>query len=928
MRCLDDDIVLGLIEGRLAVPILADVDDHLDRCPTCRDVVAQVARVQAPSHVLPRGHALGRYVIGDLLGTGAMGRVYSAWEPELDRRVALKVLVADGDGARERIVREAQAMAKLDHPNVVGVHEVGTSDDGVFVAMELVDGETLRAWAAQQRTWRQVASVLAEIALGLGAVHAAGVTHRDIKPDNIIVGSDGRTRLGDFGLARSGVAAPIAPATSLVLAAGTPATAIAGTPAYMAPEVLRGSSATAASDQFSFGVMAYEVLAGQRPFTGTSWKELLTTIETGAAPAIRTVPGWLDDLVRRCLAVEPGRRFPSMRAIAELIAAKSVQRSPAVMLGGVLAAAVLASGATLLIVRDKAVAPSCDLAGERALAATWNPAVRERLVSLDGRALAAIDRWATTWRTERVATCRAVTTQPAATIIARDRCLDQRHAELGALLARLEAPGASATAYRARIQDALAALPPPTECAAATTGSADPVPLDPVLAAIVREVLAELPAIRAANALGDSRPVLAVAASLVDRARTSSHAPTLAEALLAQAETLRGASQLADAHVAARDALAAAERGHDDAMAARAWIARVATAGDRRELVVAEDFGAVAAAAVDRAGAPPHLVATLLRLRGLVAYNRGLFTEATLLLTEAHARFVAIAGPRSLDVATIESALGSVARASGDLPAAERWHRNALAIDRDVRGGPHPDIARDLHNVAGVLRLRGDLTGAAAIYREALVIEEAIRGAGSVQGALTRNSLALIHMANLDWTAAREELVRARDLLIAAGHGDAAFAHHNLGLVEAAVGDHLLAMAHYELAAAVYASTIGDRALPAIRLVIDRARSEWRLGHRDALATTMRAQKLAREAGIEWIDQEATQLIALRRGAGFEAVSAVRAKTPSPVEIRTEPPIRGTTTNQPAAAEVPTPPEPPKPQPTRDVGAYGSTQPW
>jgi len=131
VTCLDDDTVLGLVEGRLGD--LAAIDDHLDTCSACRDVVAQVARVQSPARVLERGTAVGRYVIGDVIGSGAMGRVYSAWEPELDRRVALKVL--HDDTSRARIVREAQAMAKLDHPNVIGVHEVGATDHGVFVAM-------------------------------------------------------------------------------------------------------------------------------------------------------------------------------------------------------------------------------------------------------------------------------------------------------------------------------------------------------------------------------------------------------------------------------------------------------------------------------------------------------------------------------------------------------------------------------------------------------------------------------------------------------------------------------------------------------------------------------------------------------------------------------------------------------------------------
>ncbi|MEJ7598805.1 MAG: protein kinase [Kofleriaceae bacterium] len=145
MTCLDDETVLGLLEGRLAAAVLATTDDHLDTCDRCRDVVAQLARTRAPAQVLARGHKLGRYVIGDLLGTGAMGRVYSAWQPELDRHVAIKVLRDDAHDLHARLVREA-AMARLDHPNVVGVHEVSADDEaGAFVVMDLVEGDTLRA---------------------------------------------------------------------------------------------------------------------------------------------------------------------------------------------------------------------------------------------------------------------------------------------------------------------------------------------------------------------------------------------------------------------------------------------------------------------------------------------------------------------------------------------------------------------------------------------------------------------------------------------------------------------------------------------------------------------------------------------------------------------------------------------------------------
>ena len=905
MLCLDDETVLGLVEGRLGAGELASIDDHLDSCVSCRDVVTHVARTRTSSQVLERGFALGRYVVGDLLGAGAMGRVYSAWEPELDRRVAIKVLQDDAPGARERLVREAQAMARLDHPNVVGVHEVGTSDHGVYVAMDLVEGETLRAWSAHASSWRQIARVLADVARGLAAVHAAGVLHRDVKPDNVIVGADGRARIGDFGLARSGPSPSARPDDTLAI--GTPKTAVAGTPAYMAPEVLRGGSASEASDQFAFGVTAYEVIAGRRPFEGRTWSELARAIDKGAIPRLRGVPGWLDAAIRRCLA-EPARRHSSMTAIADLLDDGARRRRPAVWIAAAVGAALVASAITFAATRDRhAAGPSCDV---DAIASTWNPTKRAAL-KLDAPSLAAIDRWTDAWRTSRTSVCRASSTAPAALIAARDRCLDRRRTELDALLARI----ATYNAPPERLADALASLPP-SECTTLALGTADPVPLDPQRAAIVTAIVAELPAVRAAIALGDARPVAQTLTALVEKARSANHAPTLAEVLLLHAEASRALSSLPEATIAARDAAAAAERGHDDLAAARAWVERTTIAGDRRDLTAAEDLATMTAAAIDRAGAPPHLVARLLRIRGLVAFNRGQLDEARRLLAEARTLFVGVAGERSVEVSGVETSLGAVARAAGDLDAAERHHQLAFDIDRALRGDTHPDLARDLHNLAGIERLRGKLAEALELYKRALAIEDAARGKTSVQSALTHNSIGLVHMERGEWKRALDEITIARDAFSAAGHGDLAFAEHNLGLIRISTHEPRLALAHFDKAAGYYARTIGDGAASSIRLHVDRARAYRATGDlRVARAYAMLGRTRAQAANIAWVVQEADAVLA----------NMPTASAPPTVTIDKPPPVEPT-----VVLDPPQPPAPPPtvPQPKRDVGVYGSSQGW
>lgn len=861
MTCLDDETVLGLVEGRLEGGALAVIDHHLDLCASCRDVVTHVARSR--TLVLERGTTIGRYVIGDLLGAGAMGRVYSAWEPELDRRVAIKVLQDDVAGARERLVREAQAMARLDHPNVVGVHEVAKSEHGVFVAMDLVDGETLRTWRHGS-----LPSMLADVARGLAAIHAAGVLHRDVKPDNVIVGADGRARIGDFGLARSGPPASVRPDDD-ALALGTPKTAVAGTPAYMAPEVLRGEPASAASDQFGFGVTAYEVIAGKRPFEGRTWSELLRAIERGGAAKLRDVPSWLDATVRRCLAVDPEKRFASMTDVATALDEGLRRRAPTKWIAAGVGLAIAASAVTYVATRSPAAGPSCDVS---AIDETWNAQTRGKL---DAPAIAAVDRWVAAWRTARSAVCTA----PNAT---RERCLDRRRTELAALLAH----GGSSE----RLVDALAALPP-SECTTLALATADPLPLDPERAAQVRTVERELPAIRAAIALGDARPIAATLAKLVETARASTHAPTLGEALLVQSEAARSLSNLPEASMASRDALAAAERGHDDLGAARAWVERVTVAGDRRELAFADDFATLAEAAIDRAGGSPHLAARVMRMRGLVEFNRGDLARARDILTRARAMFVAVAGERSVEIAGVETSLGAVARASGDLDAAQRHHELALAIDRELRGESHPDIARDLHNLAGIARLRGRLDEALGLYHRALAIEDAIRGKASVQSALTQNSIGLVHMERHEWKQAAAALTIARDAFAAAGHGDIAFAEHNLGIVQFELRDYEAALAHFDAAAAHYARTIGSDAPGPKRLVADRQRARIALG-----------------------------------GARVDPPAPGKRIEPTVVPPAPDKPIEPTVV-PPAPVPQPPTPKPPEPKPI-DVGVYGSSQGW
>ncbi|MEM7152977.1 MAG: protein kinase [Myxococcota bacterium] len=300
------------------------------------------------------GATIGRYVLLSQVGAGAMGMVFAAYDPQLDRKVALKLLRPRGGSlsrSQKRLHREAQALAKLDHPNVVSVHDVGVHEEQVFVAMEFVGGRNLAEWmesvpesaavvspdvlvgedgAPRVWPWREVLEVFTRAGEGLAAAHEAGLVHRDFKPENVMLSEDGRVRVMDFGLVRvedgetTEAVDPDASATSL-----TQTGSMMGTPAYMALEQFGAEPVDARSDQFAFCVALYEALYGERPFQGETVGELVNALDNGVvrgAPPGIPVPAWVRAVIVQGLAKEPGERFESMQHLLDALAADPVAR--------------------------------------------------------------------------------------------------------------------------------------------------------------------------------------------------------------------------------------------------------------------------------------------------------------------------------------------------------------------------------------------------------------------------------------------------------------------------------------------------------------------------------------------------------------------------------------------------------------------------
>lgn len=413
-----------------------------------------------------------------------MGVVFRAYDPSLDRKVAIKLLRTGGwdraatEALRVRLQREAQAMARLSHPNVLPVHDIGQEGAQLFLAMELVEGGTLRDWLRKPRTWREVLAAYRAAGRGLAAAHEAGLVHRDFKPDNVLVGADGRVRVTDFGLVRldagaiAGLAAddqevsapgrlvPEAPDDrSALLAPMTRAGTLLGTPLYMAPEQLKGRTTGAATDQFSFCASVWEALAGAPPFQADSTPARLARIEKAdPGPSDRRrMPLWLRRALLKGLRADPAARYPSMRQLLVQLGRDPWMRLRPWVFGGA-AAALVVAGAAWMATAPRRAASSCAGASSR-LAGAWDAqrraAVEARFRGLGAgwadsaaaRTLTALDRFAADWAVMWTASCEATRKtgeQSQELYELRAACLDQQRRELRAfvdLLPALDAAG-------------------------------------------------------------------------------------------------------------------------------------------------------------------------------------------------------------------------------------------------------------------------------------------------------------------------------------------------------------------------------------------------------------------------------------------------------------------------------------------------------
>ncbi len=525
---------------------------------------------------LARGATVGRYVILNLVGRGGMGEVYAAYDPQLDRRVALKLLhQTAGKGssvriARERLLREAKAIARLSHPNVVVVHDAGAIEDPVqgervFLAMEFIEGGTLASWlAAAPRSWREIREVLVAAGEGLAAAHAAGMVHRDFKPQNVMVGDDGGVRVMDFGLAsdasadESGAAAlldlmdPSAnPGGQTIALTGTGI--LLGTPLYMAPEQFLAKTTDARTDQFSFCVTLYEALYGERPFPSDTFAVLVDAVSAGRVrdPVPKTrVPSFLRKLLLRGLAVDPAARHESMAELLSALGEDPLRRRRTVMIGAVVGMLAVAGafGVQRAATRGQRV---CGGASDK-LAGVWEleesgprrSAVHRAFLGTArtfadetwGRVSALLDDYARRWGQMYTDTCEATHVrgdQSAEVMDLRMSCLETPR---NAVRALVDVLSHADPAVLVQAVSAAHALPPLERCAdVPALRAVVPPPADGATRARVAKLEVSLTEAQALIDTGQWPAALRATEALLREAREVGYEPLLAETLGARA---------------------------------------------------------------------------------------------------------------------------------------------------------------------------------------------------------------------------------------------------------------------------------------------------------------------------------------------------------------------------------------------------------
>jgi len=648
------------------------------------------------------GSQVGRFTLDALLGAGGMGMVFAANDPVLDRRIAIKLIRGSSGNAEARLLREAQAMARLKHPNVVTVYEAGVIANSVYIAMELVDGTNLREWLGKARGWRAIVATFIAAGRGLAAAHQADLVHRDFKPANVLLDGLGHVKVGDFGLVGVvGDEVARAGSTPSLDVSLTETGAVLGTPAYMAPEQLLGGVIDARADQFAFCVSLWEAVYGEHPFGRGA--EVVQAIAEGRRrpPSARHgEPAWLERALIRGLDPKPSARWPSMATLLDELERMPRRRrriaivvASAIAIGGAATAGAIAAGGDARV--------SCDMAGESS-AAVWTPEARGSIVAgfeatklapardTAVRVTAGIDRWVDRWRATRIDACHATHErgdQSAELLDKRTACLDRELATLGALVDALGHPDAKAVQSASSAVDA---LPAPEVCTASRV--AGTAATDPATQAVERSIAGADIALQLRAADLVKRADLAL-----ELARRFGAPGPLARALAIHARATVGIDA-ARARAELDEAQTSAAAARDPGLEAEVLYTaiRVAAAHDSADRVNA--LVPAARAAIERAGSPAPLVRDLAAVEFYAAMKSKRMADARV----ACDRIIERALPDDRDRLAANCKCRLALGTRDPVEAVPRCGA-ALAETRRHFGEIHPDTEAAFHNLVSAL---------------------------------------------------------------------------------------------------------------------------------------------------------------------------------------------------------------------------------
>lgn len=781
----------------------------------------------AAVHERPR---IGRYAVLGSLGQGAMGHVLRAYDPKLRREVALKLVYAGvEDEARAQVVREAQAMAQLSHPHIVAVYDVEVVDDQPFIAMEYVEGQTLKAWTrAATRSIPEVLDVYRQAGRGLAAAHAAGLTHRDFKPANVMLREDGRAQVMDFGIAHDVHDADFS-AVDGVADEGDSMTAtgvIVGTPAYMAPEQHEGGRADARSDQFAFCVSLWEALCSHRPFAGPDFAAAKRSQVIDSPAGARAIPGVLREPLRRGMSPEPADRFASMQQLLAALEVDPGRRRRRLTVAAAAAAVSLALGGWWWTDRrarqqrcEDAVASIDEAYGDatktqivEAFAATGERGADHAA----GKTTSWLDDYVFAWRDAQRALCRAVEIdrRPPPAAAQAQRCLSDRRDEVRALANALVE--ADAHVVRSAVRAAMR-LPTIASCEDEVWLRTRPVPPDdPQLVEQLAALRRDRRAVSAMLSAGRVREATTRATEVAAQARKLGWTPETAEALVDLAELLEKTGDYKGARDAAVEAFQLSiAAGHDvGALSAATRLIFVVGYGLSHH-TQALQWSATGTALGERMGfAPDHpRMTALLNNTGVVLHAKGDYEAAR----QTHEKALAIKrrslGDAHLSVSHSLANLGIVQATTGDRDGARASFEEALSITRDAFGDEHLAVAGVYSKLGTIAHDAGDYDRALDELGHALRIKERILGPNHSDIGIILNNIGLTHIDRGAPADALQPLTRA--LRIAEGdergdHPVVASTLTNLAKVRILEGDRVRAIALLRRALKIQVAQLGE----------------------------------------------------------------------------------------------------------------------